>query len=1177
MDTTCCDILAIENSFYGLSSDTSQIYEWKATIEKNAEKKIKEYNFVAKIIKLTRKTTGFCDNEQFLGIYFNESIIKNPLTHKEAKNNTLKMKQKLQEMMSENAKKENHQENNKEDKKRESNLKQRLIAGVQAFKSILNMQTNNNETEGKLTKLIKDRTEIATERKRNQSCGKKSIKEHRRSLSRHDAHLLKIGYSLAQCTKISCELLKTCKDKDSEKKAVLNKRRSVSNLKTDKKILEDIKNINPKSQTENKYENLISSNSNRKLNPMIKKVIRDCEVDNINLDKRKKMFILLNHLEYSHNFPLIKNAFREISKYAEGKKSKILINIIIIDFNRKKSAKNIKNIFEKNLFKQTINALKKNMKASKIEEATTKLKDTLNKTLKFRAMSILHEKIKISKKLEALEKHKNKSSKWHSFYKWKKYTLSIKGAMKISEQIKKKLKQFYNLIKETKSMNKYRNALIKVSAMHLLSILTNVTSRVIKSHMSLLKNYQILLSDIKKENNMEQVNECASRKISHPSIENYQTGLKKLRQQITVNIKHRVEYAYNQIAKYVFKKDIFEKQARIGFNILSKIWKNKIDILIKLLRNHVKHKENIAIKLSILDKKINLRKGFIKIIEQVECVKKQKCAKKIINAIAIIFQKKFQRFQKLVDLKFKASKIIILVNNRIKTITLKNWRNLKIKLQNRLKQIKKGLRNLQNLYKIRAQDSFDDIKFFANTKKILEQKEKELCEFRNKKDNEYIRASQEHIKSIQEKDAELKITQIKEKILSVYMICQQKIKIKFDCLKYCSNQSVYIISESVPIFSKREECSEFYAPRKVSENWQEIGNEDTCENFVQTNLEELKPRVLKPINRKITKEHIRIKEYEMCDSNASPNIQLNSIEESSKEFILSSIFGSNSNNKSVFSSSEGAVKSISVLESPTNGEGSIKISVIAMQGKQENNVVIKSTNNNEKQEDRSKLIGDDLSSANMADPLELESVPNIVPHSSAQSNPHKLDEEHKQLGKNTKCKFMNALLKYHEQLVGDQMADYNENDLRCSTPDLYSTKENLIMTPSQTQWPLSEYKNKLTSINKKQAQKASLYYGRQRNYSSNTFYSERKMIDGTISTVGKSVGCSNLLSNNNRQKEENNHIDINKQFIIEMSDINHEINKLCEQQEGIPRMKIPKPELVFKMAKYKNHLKKKRK
>ena len=49
-----------------------------------------------------------------------------------------------------------------------------------------------------------------------------------------------------------------------------------------------------------------------------------------------------------------------------------------------------------------------------------------------------------------------------------------------------------------------------------------------------------------------------------------------------------------------------------------------------------------------------------------------------------------------------------------------------------------------------------------------------------------------------------------------------------------------------------------------------------------------------------------------------------------------------------------------------------------------------------------------------------------------------------------------------------------------------------------------------------------------------------------------------------------NHMDLNKQFIKEMSTINHEINSPYSCQTHLPRFRIPKPELVYQLAIYKN-------
>ncbi len=75
---------------------------------------------------------------------------------------------------------------------------------------------------------------------------------------------------------------------------------------------------------------------------------------------------------------------------------------------------------------------------------------------------------------------------------------------------------------------------------------------------------------------------------------------------------------------------------------------------------------------------------------------------------------------------------------------------------------------------------------------------------------------------------------------------------------------------------------------------------------------------------------------------------------------------------------------------------------------------------------------------------------------------------------------------------------------------------------------------------------------------------------GATTMLQSSVGSLTMLSK--RKGSGDDYLTLNKQFIREMSSINHEINSHYNCLARVPRFKVPKPDLVFQLTRYKIHM-----
>eukprot|EP01022_Parablepharisma_sp_SALTPOND_P014595 TRINITY_DN19_c0_g2_i1.p1 TRINITY_DN19_c0_g2~~TRINITY_DN19_c0_g2_i1.p1 ORF type:complete len:1712 (-),score=189.33 TRINITY_DN19_c0_g2_i1:9524-14659(-) len=79
----------------------------------------------------------------------------------------------------------------------------------------------------------------------------------------------------------------------------------------------------------------------------------------------------------------------------------------------------------------------------------------------------------------------------------------------------------------------------------------------------------------------------------------------------------------------------------------------------------------------------------------------------------------------------------------------------------------------------------------------------------------------------------------------------------------------------------------------------------------------------------------------------------------------------------------------------------------------------------------------------------------------------------------------------------------------------------------------------------------------------------RNSITARKSKLSTKMETEKSMSSTKMYKRTGNYMEVNKRFVHEMSTINHELNSQHKRSARVPRIKVPKPELVFQLTKYK--------
>eukprot|EP01022_Parablepharisma_sp_SALTPOND_P022934 TRINITY_DN470_c1_g1_i1.p1 TRINITY_DN470_c1_g1~~TRINITY_DN470_c1_g1_i1.p1 ORF type:complete len:3177 (-),score=433.80 TRINITY_DN470_c1_g1_i1:1470-10295(-) len=348
-------------------------------------------------------------------------------------------------------------------------------------------------------------------------------------------------------------------------------------------------------------------------------------------------------------------------------------------------------------------------------------------------------------------------------------------------------------------------------------------------------------------------------------------GSKKLRNVLTGKLKQKVSNTLKALKQYAEKKKLAQRQVKLGVNTMNGVLRSKLLPTIKSIAEYAKSRDSELnekkVKLREMCyalNKVNLRMSFellrnfataqkMKETTQVSFLKGARATKHfLMNRMrALVESLKSSIMLKVLNkemtktLAQRALRSLIHINTRITILpywTL--WYENAQKAQSlamKRKNAQTLFKTLNNCYKSRLTDSFDRIRIFATTRKLIQEKEKELNALISVKDSEYRNISEQHFKSLKQKEAEIRRSRQRELAIKVHTVLQRKIKAYLTALKEHSKTqlAVYVMSESVPIPLPREETP----VQNIAESVLEEVFEGLCDNTYSTH--EIEQQVLK--------------------------------------------------------------------------------------------------------------------------------------------------------------------------------------------------------------------------------------------------------------------------------------------------------------------------------------------
>ena len=196
----------------------------------------------------------------------------------------------------------------------------------------------------------------------------------------------------------------------------------------------------------------------------------------------------------------------------------------------------------------------------------------------------------------------------------------------------------------------------------------------------------------------------------------------------------------------------------------------------------------------------------------------------------------------------------------------------------------------------------------------------------------------------------------------------------------------------------------------------------------------------------------------------------------------------------------------------------------------------------------------------MADPIEIDSLPFLKIKSNIEDYKAKGKPGKRNEGRFDREKFVEtfsgSFIKYHDEMLKNEYGnrDINLNEISYR----------------------SDYKNKSEGVHSIEKLKRRNLMTKTAREFFNTSKKSQRRNNRNQSFRGKSNISSygNIGSDNEKPNEAIDFIEMNKHFVKEMSNINSEINSEYNCLMEVPRLKIPKPELVIRLTKYKMQIQK---